>query len=126
MSIEPRRRLYLVGSVILGALPVTFALIRAITTGNDLRYFWLAGAALIGSMAVMLIGRDKSRQRRVSVGRGLGAVIAGAAGAITAALLQGGRAGLGVAIVGISFGVCTGLAAVSASLALPTRDDPAK
>jgi hypothetical protein len=117
MNIEARRRLYLIACVILGALPVTFALIRAITTGNDFRYIWLAGAALIGSMAVMLIGRNQSRRTQVSVGRGLGAVIAGAAGAIAAALLQGGRAGPGVAIVGISFGVCTGLAAVSASLA---------
>ncbi len=113
-----RRRILL--RVIAGALaatPVLFGLIRAISTGSDARYLWLAGAALVGSAAVMVIRPDTAEPVRVSVGRGLGAVAAGAVCAAAAALFQGANAGPGVAIVAIGFGLCTGSSAVLAFLA---------
>ena len=45
-----RRRLLLLTSVFLAAVPVTFGLIRAVSTGDDVRYLWLAGAAILGQV----------------------------------------------------------------------------
>jgi hypothetical protein len=114
-----RGRISLLGSVILAAVPVAFGLIRAASTGDDVRYLWLAGAAIVGSMATMRSGR--SGAAHVSIGRALGAVAAGSACAAAAAMLMGTTAGLGLAVVALGFGLCTGTSAVLAALARQTR-----
>ena len=115
------RRLLLVVSVLLAAVPVTFGLIRAINTGDDFRYLWLAGAAIVGSMVVMTLRAGASAPAHVSPGRALGAVAAGAACAAAAAVLMGARVGPGVAIVASAFGVCSGTSAVLVTLARRAR-----
>ena len=40
-------------AVLLSAVPVLFGFVRAINTGEDFRYLWLAAAAIVGSLAVM-------------------------------------------------------------------------
>ena len=117
MPSPPRRPLFLVASALLALVPVAFGVIRAVSTGTDLRYIWLAGAAIIGSMAVGLIGVSPG-PARVPVWRAVGAVAAGTicAGA-TAILLMGAKVGPGIAIVALSFGLCTGASAVFAGLA---------
>jgi hypothetical protein len=105
----------LLGSVILAAVPVMFGIIRAISTGNDVRYLWLAGAAIVGSMVATRRGR--SGAAHVSIGRAVCAVAAGSAGAAAAAMLMGTTAGPGLAVVALSFGLCTGASAVLAALA---------
>ncbi len=112
-----RRQLLLVASVVLAAVPVTFGLIRAVSTGDDFRYLWLAGAAVLGSMGLMALARGRSGGVRVSVLRAVGAVAAGALCAAAIAVFMGARAGPGVAIVASAFGLCTGLSAVFATLA---------
>lgn len=116
-----RRQLLLLASALLAAVPVAFGLIRAVSTGDDRRYLWLAAAALFGSMMVMAPGRSTSGAARVSVIRALGAVTAGAACAAGAALLLGATFGLGVAIVAVGFGLCSGASAVLATLARQPR-----
>jgi hypothetical protein len=117
VSRSRRRRLLVVGSVLFGLMPVTFGIIRAISTGDDLRYIWLAGAAILGSMVVMPFAAAASGPVRVSLWRALGAILAGATCAGVTAILMGATAGPGVAIVAVSFGLCTGTSAVFASLA---------
>ena len=102
-------------------MPVSFALIRALSTGDDLRYLWMAGAAFLGAITVMALGRGTSAPARVSVGRALGAVAAGAACAAATALFQGATAWSGVAIVSIAFGFCSGVSSVLATLARAPR-----
>lgn len=111
-----RRLLRRVAAVGFAGIPVLFGLIRAISTGSDVRYLWLAGAALVGSAAVLAVKPDTAEPVRVSVGRALGAVAAGAVCAAAASLLQGAKAGPGVAIVAVGFGFCTGAGAVLAFL----------
>jgi len=48
--------------VALLGIPVAFGVIRALTTGNDLRYLWLAAAAIAGSLAVAFAGPGKSAE----------------------------------------------------------------
>ena len=112
-------RLWLLGSVLIAAVPVAFGLIRAVSTGKDVRYLWLAGAAILGSMVAVRSGRGASVPSPVSPGRALGAVAAGSASAAAAALLIGTTAGPGLAIVAVSFGLCTGASAVLAAMARP-------
>jgi hypothetical protein len=111
-------RLWLLGLVVFAAVPVAFGLIRAVSTGNDVRYLWVAGAAILGSMAAMRSWRGASgRPAHVSLGCALGAVAAGSLSAAAAAILMGTTAGPGMAIVAVSFGLCTGASAVLAAIA---------
>jgi hypothetical protein len=116
-----RRRLLLLASVVLAAVPVTFGLIRAVSTGDDVRYLWLAGAAILGSMVVMSLRRGSSGPAQVSLRRALGAVAAGTLCAAATAVLMGATAGPGVAIVAVAFGLCTGTSALLATLARQPR-----
>jgi hypothetical protein len=113
--------LLLTASVLLAAVPVTFGLIRAVSTGDDVRYLWLAGAAILGSMVAMRRWPGASGPAHVSLRRAVGAVAAGSACAAATSVLLGARAGPGVAIVAIAFGLCTGTSAVFATLARQPR-----
>jgi len=108
-------------AVLLASLPVIFGLIRAISTGDDVRYLWLAASAMLGSLAVMALGYDASGPARVSPGRAVGAIAAGAASAAATSIVLGGKAGLGVAIVALAFGLCTGTSAVLGTIARHRR-----
>ncbi|MBK5295538.1 MAG: hypothetical protein JJE40_00185 [Vicinamibacteria bacterium] len=121
MPSSRRSRQLLLASVLLAAVPVTFGLIRAVRTGDDVRYLWLAAAAILGSMTVMALGRGGSGPSRAWLGRALGAVAAGAACAAATAVLMGATAGPGVAIVTIAFGLCTGTSVALATLARQRR-----
>jgi hypothetical protein len=122
MRSSRRRRLLLLTSVFLAAVPVTFGLIRAVSTGDDVRYLWLAGAAILGSMVVMRLGRGSSVPAQGSLRLALGAVAAGALCAAATAVLMGATAGPGVAIVALAFGLCTGTSALFATLARQPRE----
>jgi hypothetical protein len=118
---SPRYQLWLLVAVLLAATPVIFGFVRAINTGDDFRYLWLAAAAIFGSSVVMVTGYGTSGPARISPGRAAGAVAAGAACAAAAAILQGATAGPGVAIVAVAFGLCTGTSAVLLTLARRRR-----
>jgi hypothetical protein len=113
----PRRQVAVVAAVLLATVPVAFGVIRAISTGSDLRYIWLAGAAILGSMAAGLIGGAPPDPARVVLWRALAAVAAGAICAGVTAILMGAKAGPGIAIVATAFGLCTGVSAMFARLA---------
>ena len=121
MHDSPRYRLSLLVAVLLAATPVIFGFVRAINTGDDFRYLWLAAAAIVGSSVVMVTGYGASGPARISLGRAAGAVAAGGACAAAAAILQGATAGPGVAIVAVAFGICTGTSAVLLTLARRRR-----
>ena len=89
--------LLLLTAVLLAGLPVLFGFVRAISTGDDFRYLWLAASAMVGSLAVMVPGYRASSPARVSLGRAVGAVAAGAGCAAATAIFLGATAGPGVA-----------------------------
>jgi len=63
-----RHHLLLLVAVLLSAVPVLFGLVRAINTGEDFRYLWLAAAAIVGSLAVMGAWHRVPGPERVSLG----------------------------------------------------------
>jgi hypothetical protein len=107
----------LAASVLFAMVPVVFGVIRAVNTGADVRYFWLAGAAILGSIAIMPPRRGAAGHAGVSLPRAVGAVAAGAICAGLVAIAMGAKAGPGIAIVAIAFGLCTGASAIFATLA---------
>jgi peptidoglycan/LPS O-acetylase OafA/YrhL len=110
-----RRNLQLV-AVLLAAAPVLFGLVRAINSGDDFRYLWLAASAIVGSLLVVVPG-----SRAPGPTRAVGAVAAGAACAAATAIFLGATAGPGVAIVAGAFGLCTGAGLILGSVARQRR-----
>ena len=116
-----RRHVSLLAAVVCAAVPVAFGFIRAFTTGDDVRYLWVAGAAILGSMAIVPRTQGGLLSARVLLRRGLSAVACGTVCAAAMAVLQGARSVPSVAIVALAFGLCTGTSAVFAMLAREAR-----
>jgi len=117
MLILRRRQLLLVASALSAAVPVSFGLIRAVSTGDDFRYLWMAAAALLAAIAVTTLGRGTAGPAHVSLGRAVAAVAAGTASAAATGVFLGATAVSGIVIVSFAFGVCSGVSAVLARLA---------
>ena len=90
-----RHHLLLLVAVLLAAVPVLFGLVRAINTGDDFRYLWLAASAIVGSLAVMVPGYRAPGPARVSLWRAVGAIAAGAGCVAATGYLPGGDSGSG-------------------------------
>jgi len=104
-------------SILFGAVPFAFALVRAVRTGDDLRYLWVALAALAGATIAMAIG--KARRTRTSLGLGFSAFVVATLFATAVALLLGTQLGPGVWLVGSGFGGCLAASCVLYGLAHP-------
>ena len=101
------RGLHVLSSVF-AVLPFAFALIRAIGTGGqDLRYIWVALAALGGATAIVAAAR--LHRRRLNAGAALFAAMFVSATllALLTALLVGTIFGAGVLVVVSAFGFCS-------------------
>jgi hypothetical protein len=94
------------------AVPFAFALIRAVQTGNDLRYFWVAIAGFLGALAVTVVGRTTVKRPIASAALAAVAFIVATTCAVLAALAIGTRLGLGILVVGLAFGGCFAVGAL--------------
>jgi peptidoglycan/LPS O-acetylase OafA/YrhL len=88
------------------SLPFLFGLLRAVTTGNDFRYLWVAAASLIGAGVFTAAMGRRMRRPRVALALSGGSFIVATLCAITAAVLQGTHVGPGLLIVASSFAFC--------------------
>ena len=93
-------------SVVVTAVPFGFALIRAVRTGHDLRYLWVAFAALCGAAGVMMIAWPYRGGPNSSLVVSTVVFVTATLCAVLAASLLGTRLGLGILIVGAAFGFC--------------------
>jgi hypothetical protein len=112
------RRLFLL-SVFFAAVPFAFALVRAVRTRYDLRYFWVALASLLGAMATIAVGKAHMRRPLAFVALVAGVFVIATLLAVFAALLIGTTLGLGIITVGIGFGFCFAVGALLHILARP-------
>jgi hypothetical protein len=103
-------------SILFGAVPFAFALVRAVRTGYDLRYLWVAFAALLGAAIAMAM--RKAQRMRTSL-LGLTAFVLATLFATAVALLLGTQFGPGVLLVVSGFGVCLAASCVLYALAHP-------
>lgn len=100
--------------LLVAAIPFGFAVLRAVGTGWDLRYLWIALAAAVVAWAVLRFGGRGVRPG----GRGVAvALVASTAAASVAGFVQGARSVPAVLFVAVGFAICetVGLALVHRS-----------
>src|SRR5262249_59960805 len=82
-------------SILFAALPLAFGLIRAIKTGHDFRYVWVALASVVGAAIVSVAG-----------GRSVAVFVVATLSAMIVAAALGTTANAGMAVVTASVGFC--------------------
>lgn len=97
-------------SFVLAVIPFGFALIRAIKTGTDFRYLWMAVASFVAAAAFVAIEKERGRRRDVTTSMPLGVFIIVAVVAALTGYLLGARSSAGVWLVSVGFAFCWALA----------------
>jgi hypothetical protein len=105
-------------SAAFAAVPFAFGLIRAVETGDDVRYLWVALAALGGALVVVATGKALGWSSERVVALFGGVFVAATLCAMMAASALGVRVGPGMLIVGAAFAFCF---AASGSLHVAAR-----
>ena len=106
MTRSPRGWLLQALALLCAAVPFAFALLRAVRTGNDFRYFWVALGALCGAAATMAVARRYDRTSKAAVALSAAVFAMATLLAVLAALFIGTSLGPGVLVVGAGFGFC--------------------
>ena len=104
------QRLSFGGAVLFGAAPIGFGLFRFLSTGWDLRLFWMALAASIFAAGVLASVIGKRRSRRQVLVQSLVIVLVGAGLAAGTAKLLGPTEGPGVWMIAAVLGILLGIA----------------
>ena len=86
------------------AIPFVFALLRAISTGTDFRFVWVALASTLGAAIVLAIPNRVGADRP---GRRLLVFLAATVAATVAGLAQGAQSMQAVLFVALGFAVCS-------------------
>lgn len=116
----PNAALVKVLSAALAAAPFAFGLIRAVRTGTDVRYVWVALAAMAGGMVVTGVARGFRRPLRPAA-LAAAVFVVSTTLAVIVALLLGTTLGPGILIVAASFAACFAAASLLGVLARRPR-----
>ncbi|MGQ0641586.1 MAG: hypothetical protein ACT4P6_12600 [Gemmatimonadaceae bacterium] len=90
-------------SILLAAAPFAVAMFRALGAQRDLRFLWMAAAALLGAMLVRLVGTR--RFQRPNVLLVFSVLVAATVFAAATAVLLGTSAAPGIFAVALAFGL---------------------
>jgi hypothetical protein len=93
-------------SILFAAVPFAFAVVRAIRTGDDFRYLWVALASLLSALVVMVVTKADRHGPIVAATRSTWVFVIATFVAVFAAWLLGARVGPGSLLVGSAFGLC--------------------
>lgn len=88
---------------LMAAVPFLFALLRAVSTGTDFRFVWVALASTLG--AIVVLAPDRVGASRT--GRRLLALVAATAAAAGAGFAQGAQSAPAVIFVALGFAACS-------------------
>jgi hypothetical protein len=122
MKRSSQEMLFLVAGILLIAAPFAFGLLRAFNTGTDWRYLWVAVGALLGTSAVIAIGRSKSSTSAVTIGTALNALLIATLAAVLAAKFVGNTRSTATWIVSFAFAFCTTAGTVLYFVSKPRAD----
>jgi hypothetical protein len=111
MKRTSKEMLFLVVGILLVAAPFAFGLLRAINTGTDWRYLWVALGAFIGSAVIIAIGRARSTAS-VTIGNAFSALLVSTLAAVLAAKYIGNTRSTATWIVSFAFAFCTTIGTV--------------
>jgi uncharacterized membrane protein len=93
-------------SILFAAVPFAFALVRALQTGYDLRFVWMAFASFLGAAVVMAVGKTRSRNPKGVLALSALVLVIATLLAGFVAFLVGARSVAGAGIVAFAFGLC--------------------
>jgi hypothetical protein len=119
---SPREQRLLAFSIGVGAVPFAFAAIRAVRTGYDLRYLWVACASLLGAEMFMTVGRTYISTRRGVFALSASAFVVATLLAVLMAAWLGVAIGPGSLLVGSAFGFCSAVSGALHTLARARAD----
>jgi heme exporter protein D len=92
--------------ILIAAVPFAFAAIRLFATGNDMRYLWIAVVSTLCAIGLLVVLNRLTRPGILRLGVG---TIAVAAFVAATGIILGARAVSGIALVAISFSLCSTL-----------------
>lgn len=107
-----REQLFLIAGILLIAAPFAFGFLRAMTTGTDWRYLWVAIAAFVGSSVVIGIGKSRSKTSSVTVGIAAIALIVATLTAVLGAKFMAHTQSVATWIVAFAFAFCSAVGTV--------------
>ena len=102
MRRSPREWLLYFLSILFAAIPFVFGLIRAVSTGYDVRYLWMALASMLG--AVITVRTARNRKPLGTLGLSALVLVIATVLAGLAAFLLGARSVAAAGIVAFAFG----------------------
>ena len=106
MRRSPRERLIYFLSILFAATPFAFGLIRAVSTGYDVRYLWLALASSLGAAGVIAVGKSRGRKPIGTLALSALVLVIATVLAGLAAFLLGAKSVAAAGIVAFAFGFC--------------------
>lgn len=112
---KPIQQLSLAGAVLFGAIPLALGVVRARTTGDDYRMFWMAMVCSIFAAGVLLAAVGRRRSRRAALFQGFVILLVGTIVAVGVGYMLGATSV--VAVLGVSFGLSLCLAISSVLVA---------
>lgn len=105
MSRSPReQRVYLL-SIVFGAAPFVFGLVRFLQTGSDLRMLWMAVTSFAGASVIIAIARARGGTRSAILIFSVFSLAVATLFAGLTAIMLGARAGPGAWAVAFVFGL---------------------
>jgi len=114
---SPREWLLNTLSILFAAVPFAFGLIRAVSTGYDVRYLWMALAALLGAVIAVQTARNRKPTGVLALSA-LVLVIATLLAGI-AAFILGAKSVVAAGIVALAFGFCWAASSALYALSRP-------
>ncbi len=119
MQRSARERLLYLLAILFAVVPFAFGLLRALSTGTDFRYLWVAISSFIGAAAVMKVGSARTTTSRLSLTLVAVVLVIATLVAAATAFLVGAKSVPAVLVVALAFGLCW-----AASCALYTLSRP--
>ena len=119
MRRAPREQLMFFLSILFAVTPFAFALIRAFSTGYDLRYLWVALASFLGAAVVMSVGKSRSGKSKGLLALSAMVLVVATLLAGLAAFLLGAKSVVGAGTVALAFGLCCAASSALYALSRP-------
>jgi peptidoglycan/LPS O-acetylase OafA/YrhL len=116
------KRLTLAAAALVGAVPMGFGLLRFVSTGSDARSVWMAFAAMLFAIGVLVGGIGRRRSRREVVRQSVVILVVSTALAGGTAYIFGATAAAGIWMVSGAFGLCLATASLLLALSRPASD----
>lgn len=120
MKRKPVQQLSLVGAVVLGVIPLTLGVVRAITTGDDYRMLWMAVVCSIFAAGVLLAAVGRRRSRRAALFQGFVILLVGTVVAVGVGYMLGATSAIDDLALSFGLSLCLAISSVLVAFSRPS------